>query len=312
MFLQLPLDHSLFFNRKVLSLAYLLVGIGEILWDMLPAGNQMGGAPANFAYHASALGEEGLIVSRVGKDQLGVEILNHLRDLGLSSDFITLDEAHPTGTVTVELDHDGVPDFTIHEGVAWDYLVDETELFQFAKQADAVCFGSLAQRSTTSRNTIMKFILNTSSETLRIFDINLRQNYYSKDIIDSSLVIANVLKLNEHELQTLSNMYAFEGDERLRLIELSKRFDLQVVALTKGLHGSMLYSQNQFSDHTGYKVKVVDTVGAGDAFTAAMTIGMLKGYELDHLNDLANRVAAFVCTQPGGTPRISRKITELF
>ncbi len=293
-------------------MTHLLVGLGEILWDILPSGKQMGGAPANFAYHASALGEEGVTVSRVGKDQLGLEINNCLRDLGLSSEYITVDEFHPTGMVTVEIDHEGVPDFTIHEDVAWDYLVDETSLSELANQTVAVCFGSLAQRSPTSRNTIRKFLWSTSPGTMRIFDLNLRQSFYSKEVLDGSLTIANVLKLNEYELGILSDMYDLEGDDQSNLEELSKRFNLELVALTRGMNGSMLYYQDQFSIHPGYAVNVVDTVGAGDAFAAAMTIGMLKGYELDHLNDLANQVASFVCTQLGGTPLIPRKIIELF
>jgi fructokinase len=293
-------------------MTYTLVGIGEILWDVLPSGKQMGGAPANFAYHASALGEEGVTVSRIGKDPLGLEMQNHLKDLGLSLDYIGVDEFHPTGTVTVEIDHEGVPDFTIHEEVAWDYLVDETSLSELANKTDAVCYGSLAQRSPPSRNVIGKFLSNTSPGTLRIFDVNLRQSFYSKEVIDDSLKSADILKLNKEEFQILSEMYVFEGDERAVLQDFLMVFDLHLIALTKGMHGSVLCDQDGFSIHPGYVVDVLDTVGAGDAFAAAMTIGMLKGYELDHLNDLANRVASYVCTQPGGTPLIPHKIERLF
>jgi fructokinase len=293
-------------------MTYTLVGIGEILWDLLPSGNQMGGAPANFAYHASALGEEGVMVSRVGRDPLGLEIKNHLRDLGVSLDYIGVDEFYPTGTVTVEIDHKGVPDFTIHEEVAWDYLMDETSLSGLANKTDAVCFGSLAQRSPTSRNTIRKFLSNTSPGTLRIFDINLRQSFYSKEVLEGSLSIANVLKLNEHEIRVLSDMYALEGDDPFNLVELSKLFGLELVALTRGRNGSILYSQDQFSIHPGYSVEVVDTVGAGDAFTAALAIGLLNRYKLEHINDLANRVASYVCTQSGGTPPIPQRFRDLF
>ena len=293
-------------------MTYTLVGIGEILWDLLPSGNQMGGAPANFAYHASALGEEGVMVSRVGRDPLGLEIKNHLRDLGVSLDYIGVDEFHPTGTVTVEIDHEGVPDFTIHEEVAWDYLVDETSLSELANKTDAVCYGSLAQRSPPSRNVIGKFLSNTSPGTLRIFDINLRQSFYSKEVLEGSLSIANVLKLNEHEIRVLSDMYALEGDDPFNLVELSKLFGLELVALTRGRNGSILYSQDQFSIHPGYSVEVVDTVGAGDAFTAALAIGLLNRYKLEHINDLANRVASYVCTQSGGTPPIPQRFRDLF
>jgi fructokinase len=291
---------------------YVLVGIGEILWDILPSGKQMGGAPANFAYHASALGEEGVVVSRVGKDELGLEILNHLRILGLSSDFITLDESSPTGTVTVNVDHDGVPDFTIHEDVAWDALPEMQGLPELAQRADVICYGSLAQRSPTSLNTIQKFVLRMSSDKLRIFDINLRQHFYSKEVISRSLKLANILKLNEHELWILSEMYSLEGDEAFVLKGLAEGFDLEKVALTKGSNGSVLYGRDQLSFHSGFTVDVADTVGAGDAFTAAMAIGVLKGFELDRINELANRIASFVCTQPGATPPIPKEIRTLF
>jgi fructokinase len=292
--------------------SYVLVGIGEILWDILPSGKQMGGAPANFAYHAAALGEDGVVVSRVGKDELGLEILNHLELLGLSSEFITLDESYPTGTVTVNVDWDGVPDFTIHENVAWDVLPEAQGLPELAQRADVVCYGSLAQRSPTSLNTIQKFLLSMSSDKLRIFDINLRQNFYSREVISRSLKLANFLKLNEHELGTLSEMYSLEGEEELTLKGLAERFDLEMVALTKGSNGSVLYAQDQISIHSGFTVDVVDTVGAGDAFTAAMAIGVLKGFELDRINELANRIASYVCTQPGGTPPIPKEIQLLF
>jgi fructokinase len=291
---------------------YVLVGIGEILWDILPSGKQMGGAPANFAYHASALGENGVVVSRVGKDALGLEILHRLRLLGLSSDFITLDDSCPTGTVTVNVDQDGVPDFTIHKDVAWDVLPDTQGLPELAQRADVVCYGSLAQRSPTSLDTIQNFLLRMSSDHLRIFDINLRQHFYSKEVISRSLELANILKLNEQELGILSGMYSLEGEEAFALKGLMERFNLEMVALTKGSNGSALQAQDQRSIHPGFTVDVVDTVGAGDAFTAAMAIGMLKGFELDRINTLANRVASYVCTQPGATPPIPEKIRMLF
>lgn len=272
----------------------------------------MGGAPANFAYHASALGEEGVVVSRVSKDALGLEILNHLKLLGLSTDFITLDKSYPTGTVTVHVDQEGVPDFTIHEDVAWDVLPETQGLPELAQRSDGVCYGSLAQRSPTSLNTIQGFVLRLSSNKLRIFDINLRQHFFSKEIISRSLELANILKLNEQELGILSSMYSIEVEEALALKGLAERFNLEMVALTKGSNGSVLYAQDQVSIHSGFTVDVVDTVGAGDAFTAAMAIGMLKGFELDRINAVANRIASFVCTQPGATPPIPKEMRALF
>jgi fructokinase len=296
----------------LLPLKHVLVGIGEILWDLLPLGRQLGGAPTNFAYHASILGEEGVVVSRVGKDELGFEIIEHVTGLRLSPDFITLDESHPTGTVTVALDQMGIPDFTIHEGVAWDYLPDEKALSRLANKADAVCFGSLAQRSPISRNTIENFLENMPPTALRIFDINLRQSYFSKEVIHNSLKAANILKLNEQELQILSEMFAFEEDEHTLLMKFLKNFNLKMVALTKGVNGSVLYDRDRFSIHPGYTVNVLDTVGAGDAFTAAMAIGILKGHELDRINERANQIASYVCTQSGGTPPIPREFIGMF
>jgi fructokinase len=292
--------------------SYVLVGIGEILWDILPTGKQMGGAPANFAYHGTSLGEEGIIVSCVGKDELGTEILKHLEDLGLSSNFVASDELHPTGTVSVDVDQAGVPTFTIHKNVSWDFLPMEEAFIALAKRAEAVCFGSLAQRSPTSSATIGNFLQNTLDETLRILDINLRYPFYSQEIIEGSLEKANVLKLNEDELEILSITFSLEGDDRSKLFRLLECFDLEMVALTQGSNGSSLCYGDQISIHPGYPVDVVDTVGAGDAFTAALAIGMLRGFELDRLNDLANQVASYVCTQPGATPPIPRRIRENF
>jgi len=290
---------------------FALIGIGEILWDILPSGRQLGGAPANFAYHAHSLGEEGIVVSSVGQDGLGKEIQNKLKALGLVLDFITIDKTHPTGIVSVMIDCKGIPDFTIHEDVAWDYIPETVELLKLAKRADAVCFGSLAQRSPISYRTMRNFLHNTSEEALRIFDINLRQGFYSKVIIEDSLRLASVLKLNENELPMVVNILGLEEEENEPLGVLSELYELKLVALTRGANGSVLYSDGQKSIHDGYSVKVVDTIGAGDAFTAAMAIGMLKGYKLNHINTIANRVASYICTQSGATPIIPYEIRGL-
>ena len=291
---------------------YRLVGIGEILWDVLPSGRKLGGAPANFAYHAHSLGEIGIVVSRVGNEDLGDEIRNALKGLGIAPDFITIDEIHPTGTVSVEIDSEGVPDFIIHEEVAWDYIPETDGLLELAKRTDAVCFGSLAQRAPVSRETIRKFLANTSGDALRIFDINLRQKFYSKSIIEDSLQFANILKVNDAELSLVVNILGLDEDEKDPFKMLSELFELRLIALTKGASGSVLYSEGHKSVHNGYSVKVNDTIGAGDGFTAAMTIGVLKGYELRRINALANRVASYICTQFGATPKIPHEIMDLF
>jgi fructokinase len=291
---------------------YRLVGIGEILWDVLPSGRKLGGAPANFAYHANSLGEIGIVVSRVGNEDLGDEIRTALKGLGIVPDFITIDEIHPTGTVSVKVDSEGVPDFIIHEEVAWDYIPETDRLLELAKRTDAVCFGSLAQRAPVSRETIRKFLANTPKDALRIFDINLRQEFYSRSIIEKSLQFANILKVNDAELPLVVNIMGLDKDQKDPLGMFSELFELRLVALTRGASGSVLYSEGQKSVHNGYSVKVNDTIGAGDGFTAAMAIGVLKGYELNHINILANRVASYICTQVGATPEIPHEIKDLF
>lgn len=281
---------------------FFCVGLGEVLWDILPAGRQLGGAPANFAYHAHALGAEARVISRVGNDALGREILERLRAIGLSTDGIGVDESAPTGTVTVEVQADGQPRFTIHENVAWDRITaDETSL-AFAARADAICFGSLAQRSEASRRSIRAILAATKPETLRVFDINLRQHFYSRDIVESSLVSANALKLNSDELPVLADVFGLRGDAKSQIADLARRFELRAVALTRGASGSLLLVDGTWSDHPGIRVKVVDAVGAGDAFTARWALGLLAGEPLDAINCRANEIAAFVCTQPGATP----------
>lgn len=291
---------------------YSLVGIGEILWDLLPEGMQLGGAPSNFAYFAHALGEEGIVVSAVGNDELGNRILEKLNILQINYDFISKDEEKKTGTVSVLLDDEGVPEFAIHEDVAWDAIPQSPGLVSLAKRTDAVCFGTLAQRSDITRKTMAHFLDHISSKALCIFDINLRQHFYSKEVIKYSLERANVIKLNQRELFVIAKLFNLIGDERTLLRNLSDRFKLSIAALTLGAHGSILYSKGQFSTHAGYEVEVIDTVGAGDAFTASMAIGILKEYELDTINDLSNRVASYVCTQMGATPKIPGGMKALF
>ncbi|MBN1912111.1 MAG: carbohydrate kinase [Pirellulales bacterium] len=288
----------------------LVVGLGEILWDLLPEGRQLGGAPANFAYHAAALGTEGVVVSCVGQDELGREILARLDAMGLGHDHVVVDPRHATGTVSVELDAQGKADYVIHQPVAWDFLPESAALDALAARADAVCFGSLAQRSEVTRATIRRFLAATPPSCLRIFDINLRQDFYDRDTIARSLASANVLKLNDEELPVLAEMFALSGDETELLDELIARFSLRVVALTKGAQGSVLVADGRRSVLPGAEVAIVDTVGAGDAFTAALALGLLRQWDLDAIHRRAGQVAAFVCTQQGATPTLPNELTE--
>ena len=284
---------------------YTIVGLGEILWDMLPAGKQLGGAPANFAYHAQALGAEGVVVSCIGDDDLGREILSQLDGLGLDCQYIAVDKANRTGTVTVKLDANGVPDFTIHENVAWDFIPLSAPLLELAARADAVCFGSLCQRSDVSRDTVRRFLKETKPDCLLIFDINIRQSYYSKDIIGAMLDTSNVLKLNDDELPLVGELLDIKGSESEILAELAARYELRLIVLTKGADGSRLYGPDGDSESKGVPPeKIADTVGAGDAFTAAVAVGLLNGNGLEQINAHANRVASFVCSQHGATPKL--------
>jgi len=279
----------------------LIVGLGEILWDLLPDGKALGGATANVAVHAAALGARGVAASCVGDDDLGREILSCADDAGLDRQYIAVDPSHPTGTVTVDLDSAGKPTFTIHEDVAWDAIPFSGALAALAAQADGVCFGSIAQRSEVSRQTIARFLAEAAG-ALRVFDINLRQHFYSGEIIEQSLQNADVFKLNDEELPVVVDLLSLADDPSVALTELVERFDLRLVALTLGERGSVLMTPTQESSRPAPKVDVVDSVGAGDAFTAAVTVGLLAGWELSAIHERAEQVAGYVCTQAGATP----------
>lgn len=289
-----------------------LVGIGELLWDLLPQGRQLGGAPANFAYHAAALGAEARLVSRVGRDDLGREAAQRLVSLGLPIDTLQEDASLPTGTVSVRLAPDGQPNFIIHENVAWD-AIEVTALGRDAvARADGVCFGTLAQRCERSRATLRDLIAATPSTALRVFDVNLRQDFYSAGLIEESLRWANVLKINEGELARLAEMFGIPGDERGLLDEFARRFSLDAVACTRGARGSLLLARGQWSECPAVPTEVVDTIGAGDSFTAAMTLGLLAGWPLDEVNRRASALARFVCSQPGATPALPEALRAPF
>jgi len=281
-----------------------VVGIGEILWDLLPSGKQMGGAPANFAYQARALGAESVIVSAVGDDEPGREILRALDGQSLDRRHVSVLVSVPTGSVTVRLDAQGIPEYDIHNNVAWDFLPWTSGTPELAARADAVCFGTLAQRSEVTRTTIRAFLDGTRPDGLRVFDLNLRQSYYSREIIRGLLQRSNVLKLNDEELRSMARIFSMPGSETEVLKRLLREYSLELIALTKGKSGSRLFGRNRESEHPGYPVEMADSVGAGDAFTAALIVGLLKKKDWDDISERANRIAAFVCSQRGAWPQI--------
>jgi fructokinase len=295
------------------SRRYFCIGLGEVLWDLLPGGRQLGGAPANFAYHAHALGAESLVVSRVGRDELGRDLVEHLNALGLVTSGISVDPAAPTGTVSVTLDPTGQPTYTIHTDVAWDFLEAGPEVLRAAAGADAVCFGTLAQRHPVARDSIRRVLQATRPEALRIFDINLRQRFWSREVIVESLALANVLKLNDEELPILMDLLGWpcEDDQGL-MARLAQRFDLRAVALTRGARGSLLWTADRSWNWPGSDLKVADTVGAGDSYTAALALGLLSGKSPEDILRIAHRVADFVCTQPGATPPMPADFADEF
>ena len=289
-----------------------VVGIGELLWDLLPTGAQIGGAPANYAYHAGSLGAEARTISRIGNDAFGYEMLTQLHTLGVSTGCVQMDETVPTGTVAVEIDAAGQPCFFITPDVAWDHLQVTPEALSAASSADAICFGTLAQRDPVARASIRSLVAASSSEALRILDVNLRQQFFSPVLIEESLHLATVLKVNDLELPQLATMFGLTGTDHAQMQQLAQRWQLRAVALTRGERGSALLTEHGWSEHPGVRVTVVDTIGAGDAFTAAMTIGLLSGWALDDVNAHANRVAAFVASHAGGTPPLPAGITASF
>ena len=293
-------------------MSFKIAGIGEVLWDLLPAGPQLGGAPANFAYHAHALGARARVVTRIGNDNHGREIMRRFQEMGIADGTVQVDDAAPTGTVTVALSDQGIPNYVIHEDVAWDHLAVTPQALQAIREADAICFGSLAQRGGTSRAAIQRLVSAAPAAALRVFDINLRQNYFSREVIEQSLRLANVLKLNDGELPILSGMFQLSGSTQHQIERLAQQFGLQLVALTRGAAGSLLFKAGQWSDNPSVPIKIVDTVGAGDSFTAALVMGLLLNMELDRINALADEVARCVCTCVGATPPLPQAIRNRF
>jgi fructokinase len=282
----------------------IVVGIGEVLWDVFPEGKRLGGAPVNFACHCNQLGATGLPVSCLGRDALGMEIRAVLNAMGVDQTYVADDAEHPTGTVQVTLDAAGKPSYEICEGVAWDVIPFSDELAALAAKTDAVCFGSLAQRAPVSAATIHAFLSAMRPDAVKIFDVNLRQAFFTQAAIEASLRHANVLKLSDEELPVLAEMFDVSGTVPEQLEALRNQWDLRLVAYTRGAEGSLLLAASDCDEHGGHPAHVVDSVGAGDSFTAALCMGLLRERPIDAINDHANRVAAYVCSQQGATPEL--------
>lgn len=292
--------------------APLVVGIGELLWDCLPAGRRLGGAPANVAAHAAQLGVRSAVVSAVGDDPDGREIVAALRALGVATDGIQVARGLPTGRVDVALDAAGAPTFTIRRPAAWDALEFDAALERLAARADAVVFGTLAWRDARARRAIGGFLRAVRSTCLKVFDVNLRPPLIAAEAIRDGLARADILKLNEAELPVVAEIAGVRRAEADPLRALRERFGLQCAVCTFGARGSRIVSADEDLRRPGRRVRVADTVGAGDAFTAVLTVGWLRGAPLVRVHEWANRVAAFVCTQAGAVPRLPSALAGVF
>lgn len=280
-----------------------IIGIGEILWDIFPEVKVLGGAPANFAYHVSQFGLNGIAVSAIGKDELGKKIKQVLGEKKLNTIIEEVD--FPTGTVQVTLNGDGIPQYEICENVAWDNIKFSDKLRKITPSIKTVCFGSLAQRSDVSRKSINDFLDSLNDDVLKVFDINLRQHFYSKLILEESLRKCNILKINDEEVEIVRNLFDWSSLDELGVCKkILSDYHLKVVVLTKGTNGSIVLTQDSVSFRPTPIVKVTDTVGAGDSFTATFVAAILKGKKIEDAHGLAVEVSAFVCTQKGAMPEI--------
>ena len=314
-----------------MSEPHLILGIGELLWDILPEGPRLGGAPANFAVMAARLGNHAAILSRIGRDELGRRAIETLNPLPLDTSYVEVDPDHDTGKVTVNFVA-GEPHYTIHEPAAWDFLELTDEWISLAERADAICFGSLAQRNLRSRQTIQELAAATRPNCIRIFDVNLRAPFYSVEVLEESLELATVVKMNEDELPRVLHLLGLSGDQRPTVdarqpsanepvpptqdlrsgaVRLLAEFPpLQIVAVTRGSCGSLLVSRDQWHEHPGFPVKVADRIGAGDAFTAAMAHYLLRGANLSTLNEAGNRWGGWLASQSGGMPNLPDQVRD--
>lgn len=288
----------------------IVVGMGEALWDVLPEGKKIGGAPANFAYHVSQFGLPSCVVSAIGNDALGKEIIENFTSKGL--DQLIAEVPYSTGTVQVEIDQTGIPLYDIKENVAWDNIPYTEHLDALAKRTKAVCFGSLAQRNVVSRNTINHFLatMPKDDDSLIVFDVNLRQGFYNKEILCKSMQNCNILKINDEELITVSRMFDYPGiDLQDKCWILLGKYNLKMLILTCGINGSYVFTPGNVSFQPTPKVEVADTVGAGDSFTAAFIASILKGKSVTEAHSIAVKTSAYVCTQKGAMPILPPEYT---
>lgn len=288
-----------------------VVGMGEALWDILPEGKKIGGAPANFAYHVMQFGQPSCVVSAIGDDALGHEIVQNFTSKGLNQNIAVV--PYPTGTVQVELDEAGIPIYDIKENVAWDNIPYTEELEELAKNTKAVCFGSLAQRNVVSRDTINRFLdaMPKKDDNLVVFDVNLRQGFYNKEILCNSMEKCNILKINDEELVVVSRMFGYPGiDLQDKCWILLGKYNLKMLILTCGVNGSYVFTPGKVSFQPTPKVEVADTVGAGDSFTASFIASLLNGKSVEEAHSIAVRTSAYVCTQHGAMPVLPAEVKE--
>ena len=288
-----------------------VVGLGEVLWDVLPEGKKLGGAPANFAYHAGQfLGMDNTIaVSALGEDKLADETIEALREHGLND--LLPRVPYPTGTVQVQLDEQGIPTYDIKENVAWDNIPFDDDIAQIARNCRAVCFGSLAQRNVVSRTTIQKFLDATPHDCLKIFDINLRQQFYTQEILRESFQRCNILKINDEELVLIGRMFGYPGlDIENKCWLILGKYNLDMLVLTCGTNGSYVFTSGHVSFQETPKVKVADTVGAGDSFTGSFVGSILNGKSVPEAHRTAVQVSAYVCTQNGAMPTYTEELLK--
>ena len=289
----------------------IVVGMGEALWEVLPEGKKLGGAPANFAYHVSQFGLDSCVVSAVGDDPLGHEIIENFTSKGLNQHIAEV--PYPTGTVQVEIDPAGIPQYDIKENVAWDNIPFTESLEAIARETRAVCFGSLAQRNVVSRDTIGRFLdaMPKSNDTLVVFDVNLRQGFYNKEILCRSMERCNILKINDEELVTVSRLFGYPGiDLQDKCWILLGKYNLKMLILTCGINGSYVFTPGNVSFQPTPKVEVEDTVGAGDSFTAAFIASILKGRSVADAHSRAVQTSAYVCTRKGAMPQLPSELTD--
>lgn len=291
-----------------------VLGLGELLWDVFNDSRKPGGAPANVAFQLNQLGLDGIIASRVGTDVLGDEILNLLHHMEISTSFVQLDSDHPTGTVTVELDATGTPSYVIHENVAWDFLEFAPQLEALLPTLSAVCFGSLAQRGEGSRQTIQQILDRVPASCLKVYDVNLRQKFFSRELLETSLLKSNVAKMNDGEMTVLKPFLDLPESLTPKefALRLCEKFDLEKVCITRAAKGCLLVTRSgETADVPGRNVQVADTVGSGDSFSAALIFATLAGCDLQTQAEFANEVGTLVATRPGGMPSLVRELAEL-